>query len=65
MMHAGAQWFSVYDFMTKACKYANAGASARNAYRDLISDSSEYKDEVVGSAYYLKFLGKGQRETPA
>lgn len=64
MMHAGAQWFSVYDFMTKACKYANAGASARNAYRDLISDSSEYKDEVVGSAYYLKFLGKGQRETP-
>jgi hypothetical protein len=59
----GAQYFSVYDFLTKACKYGNPG-SARNEFKRLISDGSEYKDEVVSFCYYLKFSGTGQRETP-
>jgi hypothetical protein len=60
----GFQFFSVFDFMTTACGYKDTGASARKEYIRLTSDGSEYKDEVVASCRYLKFSGKGQRETP-
>lgn len=50
--------------MTKMCKYESSGASARNEFKRLISDGSEFKAEVVASCYYLKFPGKGQKETP-
>ena len=60
----GFQFFSVFDFMTIACGYKDTGASARKEYIRLTSDGSEYKDEVVASCRYLKFSGKGQRETP-
>jgi hypothetical protein len=65
MMHSnGQQMFSVFDFMTKACAYGNNGASARNEFKRLTGDASEYKDEVVASCYYLVFPGRGQRDTP-
>jgi hypothetical protein len=62
----GMQVFSVYDFMTKACGYnsKDVGATARNEFERLISPTSDVKDEVVASCYYLKFSGSGQRETP-
>jgi len=56
--------FSVYDFLTKAKNYKDTGASARKEFARLISDESEYKDEVVALCHYLKFPGSGQRETP-
>lgn len=60
----GLQLFSVYDFMTISCRYGNSGASARNEFKRLIREGSEFQSEVVGSCYYLKFPGSGQRETP-
>lgn len=50
--------------MTKMCKYESSGASARNEFKRLTSDGSEFKAEIVSSCYYLKFPGKGQKETP-
>lgn len=58
------QKFSVYDFLTKARNYKDTGASARKEFARLVSDESEYKDEVVALCHYLKFPGSGQRETP-
>jgi hypothetical protein len=62
----GMQVWSVYDFMTKACRYNSkeTGACARNEFKRLIKDGSDVKDEIVSSCYYLKFPGSGQRETP-
>lgn len=60
----GIQAFSVYDFMTIACGYGNSGATARNEFKRLTSEGSEFKNEVVALCYYLKFPGSGQRETP-
>jgi hypothetical protein len=62
IIHGGIQYFSVYDFMTKACKYTNSGASARNEFKRLTNDGSEYKDELVALCYTLKFPGRGQQE---
>ena len=55
--------FSVYDFMF------NTGAfSTKNAvhvvFCRMISEFSEHKDEVLSLCKYLKFEGKGQRDTP-
>ena len=50
--------------MTKMCKYESSGASARNEFKRLTSDGSEFKAEIVSSCYYLKFPGRGQKETP-
>ena len=61
---SGLQVFSVYDFLTVACGYGNSGASARNEFKRLTRDGSEFKSEVVASCYNLKFPGPGQRETP-
>jgi hypothetical protein len=60
----GECWYSVFDFMTKACAYKEGSASARNEFKRLIGDGSEYKDEVVANCDYLKFPGAGQRDTP-
>ncbi len=46
------------------CKYESSGATARKEFKRLISDDSEFKFEVVASCHYLKFPGKGQKETP-
>lgn len=66
-MHApdGLQVFSVYDFMTKACAYKSKdlNASARNEFKRLISDDSEFKHEIEALSYYLQFPGQ-KRETP-
>ena len=56
--------FSVYDFMTKACKYGNTGASARNEFKRLTKEGSEFKDEVVASCYSLRFPGQRGPATP-
>jgi len=62
--HEGAQWFSVYDFMTKACAYKDTGAAARNEFKRLTSNGSEYKNELDTLYVHLKFPGAGQRDTP-
>ena len=60
----GIQVFSVYDFITVSCGYKDSGATARKEFVRLIREGSEHAEEVVESCRYLKFNGKGQRETP-
>ncbi len=62
--HGGCGCYSVFDFMTKMCKYESSGATARKEFKRLTSDDSEFKSEVVAFCHYLKFPGKGQKETP-
>ena len=64
IMAADMQVWSVYDFMTKACGYKDAGNSARKEFSRLTKDGGEHKIEVEASCYYIKFPGAGQRETP-
>lgn len=59
----GEYWYSVFDFMMKACAYTDS-ASARKEFERLTKDGSEYKDEVVSSCHHFKFPGQGQRDTP-
>ena len=54
----GMQVFSVYDFLTVACGYGNSGASARNEFKRLTKDESEFKNEIVASCYSLRFPGQ-------
>ena len=60
----GMQVFSVYDFICLAAQKATSSNYGRVTYSRLISDGSEFKDELVTSCYNLKFPGAGQRETP-
>lgn len=60
----GMQVFSVYDFMTIACGYGNSGCSARNEFKRLIKDGSEYKKEIVAQCYNLHFPGQRGPATP-
>lgn len=62
--HEGAQWFSVYDFMSIACGKVGKVSYAKNTFSRLVQDGSEYKNEVDTLCVYLKFSGTGQRETP-
>jgi hypothetical protein len=62
--HEGAQWFSVYDFMSIACGKLGKVSYAKNTFSRLVQDGSEYKNEVDTLCVYLKFSGTGQRETP-
>jgi hypothetical protein len=59
----GMQIFSVYDFMTKTCKYQDDGNSARKEFSRLIKNGSEHKEEVAAICRYFKFPGAGQQET--
>lgn len=58
------QVFSVYDFMTVACKYESSGAAARKEFKRLTRDGSEYKDEIVASCHSLHFPGQRGPATP-
>ena len=60
----GSQRFSVYDFICVACQKPTSSNYGRVTYSRLISDDSEFKDEVGLACYNLKFAGSGQRETP-
>lgn len=60
----GVDWFSVYDFATKMCKYQDKGNTARKEFSRLTQDGCEYQQEVASLCRYLKFPGSGQRETP-
>ena len=64
MDEEGIQLFSVFDFITVSCGYKDSGATARKEFVRLIREGSEYAEEVVASCRYLKFNGKGQRDTP-
>lgn len=64
MLHEGMEQYSSYDFMTKMCKYQDNGNAARKEFSRLIKDGSEYQQEVAALCRYLKFPGKGQKETP-
>jgi len=37
----GIQYFSVYDFMAKACTSQTAGTSARDAFLELLASSED------------------------
>jgi hypothetical protein len=62
--HEGAQWFSVYDFMSIVCGKVGKLSYAKTTFSRLVQDGSEYKNEVDTLCVYLKFSGTGQRETP-
>lgn len=63
-VHDGSGQYSVYDFMTHVCHYGDNGNAARKEFSRLIQDGSEYHQEVAAMCRYLKFPGKGQKETP-
>ena len=63
-IHDGGEHYSVYDFMTHMCKYGDNGNAARKEFSRLIHDASEYQREVAALCRYLKFPGRGQKETP-
>ena len=50
--------------MTHMCKYGDNGNAARKEFSRLIQDGSEYQQEVAALCRYLKFPGRGQKETP-
>jgi hypothetical protein len=54
--------YSVYDFMVNWCGYSVQSASKQ--FSRWISDSSKVKQEIDAATTYVKFPGKGQRETP-
>jgi hypothetical protein len=62
--HDGAQWFSVYDFMTKACAYKDSGATARKEFKRLTSEGGEYREEIVAACHSFTFLGQRGPGTP-
>lgn len=64
-LQEGNAQYSVYDFMTHVCQYGDNGNAARKEFCRLIQDGSEYKQEVAAMCHYLKFPGKGQKETPS
>ena len=63
-MDDGEDWFSVYDFMTKVCKYKDDGATARNAFARLIKNGSKHKNEIETTCAYCRFPGAAGPETP-
>lgn len=60
----GKQVFSVYDFINSTCQKDLKSSYARTTLSNLISQGSEFRDEVAKNLDYLKFPGPGQRETP-
>ena len=64
MIYDGGEHYSVYDFMTHMCRYGDNGKAARKEFSRLIQDASEYQREVAALCRYLKFPGRGQKETP-
>ena len=62
--HEGAQWFSVYDFISISCSKVGKASYAKTTFSRLVQDGSEYKNEVDTLCVYLKFSGTGQRESP-
>ena len=60
----GLQVFSIYDFICLSTQKATTSSYGRVTYGRLISDASEFKDEVVTASHNLKFPGAGQRDTP-
>lgn len=60
----GVQYFSVYDFMTKACSYHDTGAIARKEFKRLTTDGSEHKQEIVALCHSLHFPGQRGPGTP-
>jgi hypothetical protein len=62
--HEGIDWFFVYDFTTKMCKYQDKGNTVRKEFSRLIQDGSEFQQEVAAACRYLKFPGSGPKETP-
>ena len=45
----GSQRFSVYDYITVACQKSDGGVYARKLFSRLVSDDSEFKDDIVPS----------------
>ena len=60
----GNQNYSVYDAMTGGCGKAGKISYSKNTFGRLVQDGSEYKDELVTLCVYIKFPGRGQKETP-
>ena len=60
----GFHRFSVYDFICIAGQKPTSSDYGRVTYARLVSNESEFSNEVVTSVHHLKFPGSGQRTTP-
>ena len=60
----GLQVFYIYDFICLSAQKATTSSYGRLTYGRLISDASEFKDEVTALCHSSKFPGGGQRDTP-
>ena len=54
--------FSVYDFMTVVCVCSISAATAK--FHRMTADDAKHGDELMSLCKFLKFPGRGQRETP-
>ena len=59
----GRTVFSVYDAMWNTGAYPSRGVVAKTFSR-MISEGSDTKEEVQTLCLYIKFPGRGQRDTP-
>ena len=57
-MDDGEYWYSVFDFMSRACAYKDTGSSARREFGRLTKDGSEYKDEIAALCRSIHFPGQ-------
>ena len=60
----GTHIFSVFDFISLACNKTDNGTYARKTFGRLVSDGSQYKEELLNLVQYNQFPGARQRETP-
>ena len=59
----GKEVFSVYDFIKKVCDYTDYSGACK-LFSRLISDDSQYKEEIMKSYQRLRFIGQRGPKTP-
>ena len=60
----GSHRFSVYDFITMACQKADGGVYARKVFSRLVTDESDFKNEIVSLCHNIHFPGGRGAATP-
>ena len=60
----GSHRFSVYDFITMACQKADGGVYARKIFSRLVTDESDFKNEIVLLCHNIHFPGGRGAATP-
>ena len=59
------QMFSVYDFINCICNKEKSDNYARKTFFRLISNGSEYKDEIITACRWIKLNGSMGKGTPS